>query len=139
MKHIAKPATILTGALLAACVLLGVAASTQAQQKAAPAAAPAATTLKGEIVDSGCFLGHGARGAKHKSCAVKCAKSGMPLALVTDDGAVYLLVPHHDNMEPFKQSAGLVAAVVEVSGKVLDKGGMKAIEMHSIKKVEDAK
>ncbi len=145
-RLILAPLTLAAAALLAA----GVQAQGETKPAAAPAttaAAPAAkmeakagtTTLKGEVVDTGCYLGHGARGAKHKGCAVKCAKGGMPLGLVTDDGTVYLLVPNHDNMEPFKQANTLIAATVEVSGAVLDKGGMKAIEMNAVKKVEDAK
>ena len=35
------------------------------QAKAEPKAAPASVTLKGEIVDTGCYISHGAAGEKH--------------------------------------------------------------------------
>src|SRR5574341_1558654 len=57
-------------------------------------------SLTGEVVDTGCYLGHAARGAKHVSCATKCIMGGMPMGLLTNDGTLYLLTMNHDNPDP---------------------------------------
>ena len=58
------------------------------------AAAPARAetrSVTGELVTIMCYTGHGedGRGAKHASCALKCAKEGYPLAVLTEAGELY--------------------------------------------------
>ncbi|TMQ56339.1 MAG: hypothetical protein E6K75_08745 [Candidatus Eisenbacteria bacterium] len=49
------------------------AAVTKADLPPAPAAKPSApASITGEIVDAGCYLGHGERGPKHAECAKQC-------------------------------------------------------------------
>ena len=54
-----------------------------AEQPVASAAAPQEDTLTGEVVDVFCYLDHGAEGLgkKHASCAKKCIKNGLPVAI----------------------------------------------------------
>ena len=76
-----------------------------------PAKAAAKTmTLKGEVVDLGCYLGHGARGADHKSCATECIANGMPFGLLTAN-----------------------AETVVVSGSVVQRNGLIAVEVADVK------
>src|SRR5687767_8860252 len=51
------------------------------------------TTVTGELVTVMCFTKNGdnGRGDDHAACALKCAKEGYPLALVTSDGEMYKL------------------------------------------------
>ncbi len=89
-------------------------------------------TVKGEIVDMGCYLGHGARGADHKSCAEMCIKGGMPMGLLTDDGTLYLLTMSHDNADPFNKAKDMAAETVSITGPIHTKNGIKSIEVTEI-------
>ncbi len=90
-------------------------------------------TLKGEIVDTGCYLSHGARGEKHKACATKCISGGMPMGLLTSDGTLYLLTLDHTNADPYNQAKDRAAQMVEVTGTVMSRSGIKAIDVTGIK------
>jgi len=92
-------------------------------------AAPASVTLKGEIVDTGCYISKGAMGEKHKGCASKCIAGGQPMALLTGDGALYLLTQNHKNADPFNKCKQWAAAMVEVTGPTFERNGMKTIEV----------
>ena len=94
-----------------------------------------AVTVKGEIVDLGCYLAHAGKGADHKSCAQKCVNGGMPMGVLAADGKLYLLTLNHDNADPFNQAKTLVAEMVEVSGPVYERSGMKMIDVVSVKSV----
>ncbi len=48
--------------------------------------------VKGELVDSRCYLGQGKRGPDHVKCAVACAKDGLPIGIVDAKGKYYTLV-----------------------------------------------
>ena len=99
-----------------------------------PAKAAAKTmTLKGEVVDLGCYLGHGARGADHKSCATECIANGMPFGLLTANGKLYLLTMNHDNSDPYNKCKDLAAETVVVSGSVVQRNGLIAVEVADVK------
>ena len=100
-------------------------------------------TVKGKIVDVSCYTMDKANNAAkdHKmpkgdtaDCAVACAKNGHPMALLTDDGKVYVLtgglaaeknakiVPH-------------IAHVVEVTGDVTEADGKMMIASDALKMI----
>ncbi len=99
-------------------------------------------TVKGQIVDQGCYkMDKSNAGKDHKmpkgdtaDCAIACAKAGRPMAILTDDGKVYVLagglaaeknakiVPH-------------VAHVVEVTGDVTEADGKMTITSDSLKMI----
>ena len=92
---------------------------------AAPAAAPTrrAVTLRGEIVDSKCFLGVMKPGdlKTHRACAVRCISGGVPPALVVRDAegrATYYLLVDEDGAAVNERVLGLVAEPLEVTGTV---------------------
>jgi hypothetical protein len=91
-------------------------------------------TWKGEVLDAGCYLGHGAMGAKHKECALKCASNGMPLMLMVDGKAV-LLTPNHDNADPYNALKTMAGSVAEVSGTLYSRGGASGIDVTGAKLV----
>ena len=103
-----------------------------------PAAAKK-VTLKGEIVDTGCYLGHGAHGEKHIGCATKCIANGMPISLLTSSGKLYLLTPNHDNLDPFTKAKDLAGQTVEVSGTLMQGSGLLAIDVTDVKAATSAK
>jgi hypothetical protein len=90
-------------------------------------------TLSGEIVDTGCYLGHAARGEKHgTSCGSKCVANGMPMGLLTADGTVYLITLNHDNADPYNRLKGMIGKNVTVTGTVMARGGMKGIDVTQV-------
>ena len=56
------------------------------------AAVASAETITGELVDTACFAKMGAKGEKHKDCAIECATKGIPLGILDESsGEVYTL------------------------------------------------
>ena len=49
-------------------------------------------TVVGEIIDLSCYLQVGKHGDKHRDCGQKCVRNGQPVGLLTEDGAVYMLI-----------------------------------------------
>ncbi len=93
-----------------------------------------AGTWKGEVLDAGCYLGHGAMGAKHKDCALKCASNGMPIMLMVDGKAI-LLTPNHDNADPYNALKGMAGSIAEVTGTLNARGGVTGIDVTGAKLV----
>jgi hypothetical protein len=91
-----------------------------------------AMVLTGEVVDTGCYLGHAARGEKHAECAAKCINGGMPMALLTKAGTLYLLTLNHDNADPYNSLKTMAGKTVSVKGMVMEKGGMKGIDVAEV-------
>ena len=89
-------------------------------------------TITGEVVDMGCWLGHAARGEKHISCATKCLNQGMPMGLLTSNGTLYLVTLDHDNADPYNSLKGMAGKNVTVTGELLARSGVKAIEASSV-------
>lgn len=139
-----KRVLILAAVLAVMPFAIGALADTPAGQgKAAPAkmemkAAPPSVTLKGEIVDTGCYISNGAMGEKHKSCAAKCLAAGQPMALLASDGVLYLLTQNHKNADPFNRCKEWAAAMVEITGPTFERNGMKSIEVVEAKPVAAA-
>ena len=121
--------------LAGALVLVGIMAANAAEQKKAEAKAPKPVVMVGEIVDTGCYLGHEAKGEKHKECAATCVAAGMPIGLLTDKNALYLLIPPHENKDGYNKAKEMVGDKVEISGMPLVRGGLRAIEVASAKPV----
>src|SRR5262249_22513952 len=96
-----------------------------------PGAKTGKQTLTGEVVDTGCYLAHGARGEKHVSCATKCLSQGMPMGLLTSTGALYLITLDHDDADPYNKLKEMAGKTVRVTGEVMERAGMKGIEATS--------
>lgn len=93
------------------------------------------STIIGEVIDTGCYLGHGARGESHVSCATKCINNGMPMGLLTSQGKLYLLTLNHDNPDPYNKLKEMAGKTVAVTGVVMDRAGMKGIDVSEFKPV----
>jgi hypothetical protein len=90
-------------------------------------------TVTGEILDMACYIGKGAKGPDHAGCAKSCVKGGQPMGLLTEDGTVFLLVASHENGGAFEKAKDLAGTKVEIMGPGLDRAGIKAVEVHSVK------
>ena len=91
-------------------------------------------TITGNVVGTACYLGHNSQGEGHTDRAIQCAKAGVPLAILDGESkTLYLpLSGHHGANEKLIEHA---EKTVRVSGKLIDKDGMKAISIESIEAV----
>lgn len=121
--------------ILGAIALLIVANAFAAEAK--KAAAPKSWT--GEVVDLGCYMGHGAKGEGHKECGAKCVANGMPMGLLTNGNKVYVLTMNHDNADPFNHLKDMVSHQVKVTGEMSTRGGIQSIEVVAAEAASPAK
>lgn len=90
-------------------------------------------TITGTVIDVSCKFGQGLTGADHKMCAEVCSDRGLPLAVLGDNGKLYL--PASPAMPGDAQNNRLKAFAeqrVTVSGKIFAAGGAEAIQIASI-------
>lgn len=126
----------ISASLAIAAFLTALPCSLPAQEKTAMKAPPSRdATIRGTVVDVSCKFGQGLSGPDHRMCAEVCADKGIPLAILADDGTLYLptsaAMPGDDQnpqLKPFSEQR------VTVSGKLFDAGGVKAIQIASIRK-----
>ncbi len=90
--------------------------------------------LNGEIVDLACYITQGSLGEMHRPCALKCARMGQPVGLLSADGKVYLLVADHVDTAPYEKARGLAGEAVTIRGEVAEKGGLRVVTVHAARK-----
>ena len=120
---------------LAAIMVLSIVAVSSSSAQERPGHETAReVTLTADVIDLSCKLVHNLSGADHRMCAQVCADNGIPLALFVD-GEVYLPVSMgmpgtgaNEQLKPFAEQR------VRVSGKVIDRGGIKSILIENIQR-----
>ncbi len=124
--------------IAAVAVVVGIPASARAQGTTGMKAPVGKTaTITGTVVDVSCKFGQGLGGAEHKMCSEVCADRGLPLAILTDDGKLY--IPTSAAMPGDAQNGRLKAFAeqrVTVSGKVFAAAGAQAIQINSVAKAK---
>ncbi|NNG15062.1 MAG: hypothetical protein HKM89_01190 [Gemmatimonadales bacterium] len=80
-------------------------------------------TLRGEVVDSKCFLGvmNPATWTPHRACAVRCVSGGIPPMLVVRDSAgvlAYVLLADARGRPNGKALLDVIAEPIEVTGRL---------------------
>jgi len=121
--------------LLALVTILGLAIAVGAyagDSKSGHATTTKSATWTGEILDAGCYIAHGAMGAKHQECALKCASQGMPLMLLGKDGKAILLTPNHDNPDAYEELKKMAGSMATVTGTLAERGGVKGIDVTAV-------
>ncbi|MDZ4863517.1 MAG: hypothetical protein SGJ01_08745 [Gemmatimonadota bacterium] len=89
--------------------------------------------ITGMVVDVSCKFGQGLQGEGHRMCAQVCADRGLPLAILTDDGKLY--IPTSAGMPGDAQNGRLKDFAehrVTVEGKAFAAGGAQAIQIATI-------
>jgi len=89
--------------------------------------------VKGYVLDSACAFTKGVKKPVSTECAVACAKAGSPLVILTPSGSIYW--PIADTTPSSSQNGKLLPFAgknVNVSGKVFERGGSKAIVINKI-------
>jgi hypothetical protein len=128
---------ILSFVAVVSLVVAAVALAKSGDEKAEKASHHSTASMKagtwtGEILDAGCYIGHGAMGAKHAECGLKCAASGMPLMLLGKDAKAVLLTPNHDNPDAYNQLKTMVGSMATVTGTLAERGGVKGIDVTGV-------
>ena len=90
-------------------------------------------TLRGEVVDLHCYITRGAKGPDHAACGNACVSRGVSAGFLADDGVLYVLLAE----KPFTAKdgvAGLVGSPASARGRVVERGGVKALQLASIER-----
>ena len=98
-------------------------------------AAAEKATVTGEVIDSACYIKSGLKGADHAKCAAGCAKAGIPLALLSDDGKVVWLASKEDMETPNEMLTPFVAKRVTLEGQWFEKGGARLFAVEKVSPV----
>ncbi len=91
--------------------------------------APAVMT--GQIVDLHCYTSRGAAGEEHAGCANACISRNVPAGFLADDGTLYLLLDEK-SVSVKDKVAGKAGKPVKVTGKVIERSGLKALQLVSV-------
>jgi len=105
--------------------------SMQGLSPAATTAADARVTLRGEIVDSKCFMGVmvPGSGTTHRDCASLCLRGGIPPALFVQeaDGTSSLLLLVGPDPRLRERASALAGEPVEITGTIEQRGGWRTV------------
>ena len=90
-------------------------------------------TIKGELVDSLCYVAMASTGSGHKQCAMDCAKAGIPISIVEDGtGKVYTVLPKEDKTGYPTAVVSKMGDKVTLKGDFYEKGGNKYVAVESV-------
>ena len=94
-----------------------------------------AATFTGEVIDSFCYAKIGVRGPEHAACGIKCARKGVPVALLEEKTRrVYVLLAPKD-AEPIPPALiEQMGRVVRIEGETVVKGGTTFLVVRSVTK-----
>jgi hypothetical protein len=92
-------------------------------------------SVTGEVVDLSCYLSHPATstGSSHRKCAEMCAKHGLPMGILTEGGAVLLLVEDHGNPKAYADAIAKAAEKVTIDGRKVTEGGLSGLVVEAVK------
>ena len=90
-------------------------------------------TIKGELVDSLCYVAMAAKGSGHKQCAVDCAKAGIPISIVEEGtGKLYTVLPKEDKTGYPESVISKMGEKVTLKGDLYENGGNKYVTAESV-------
>lgn len=122
--------------VLSALALLAGIGVTVSSVSIAQSGAPKPQTIHGLVRDIACPIQNYESTSRkfNRECALQCARRGSPLAILTDDGTMYLPIsasmPDEDQrpkLMPF------IAKYVSVTGEVYERNGLRVIVIREIK------
>ena len=88
-------------------------------------------SVKGEIVDSKCYLGvmNPGKGKVHRDCASRCISGGVPPIFVSSAGDQFLLVGPDEKAFPRGALRIFIAEPITVHGELLKRGDSKFLRI----------
>lgn len=121
--------------LKVASVLLGILGTGSAfawQEHAHEHQGGKAVQITGLVVDTACFVGHDSSGPKHAKCAGTCARAGNALAIYDEAAKTLYLPVSLDHKNPNAKLMEFIEKKVKVSGRVMEKAGLKGIAIENV-------
>ena len=101
-----------------------------------PSLATQQVAVRGEVIDSVCFIKSGARGSDHRGCAQTCADNGIPLALLEEGTDQVIWLASSASMEsPNADLKARASRTVEITGEYAERGGAKILVISEIKHI----
>ncbi|MBI3252834.1 MAG: hypothetical protein HYZ52_05955 [Candidatus Omnitrophica bacterium] len=89
--------------------------------------------IKGELVDSLCYVTMAATGAGHKQCATDCAKAGIPVSILEDGtGKLYTVLPSKDKTGYPASVTSKIGDKVTLKGDLYENGGNHYVTAESV-------
>ena len=90
-------------------------------------------TIKGELVDSLCYVAMAAKESGHKQCAMDCAKAGIPISILEDGtGKLYTVLPKEDKTGYPQSVISKMGDKVTLKGDLYENGGNKYVTVESV-------
>ena len=90
-------------------------------------------TVTGEVVEMWCYLEAGDRGAAKKACATACAKAGNPIALVDDQGQLFVLAGLKSHQPAQELLLGKMSERVTITGTLVKNPNAKMIYIDAVR------
>jgi type 1 fimbria pilin len=118
--------------MLASTAALALFALPLRAQAAAAAGAGDQVTLTGQVIDVNCYSTHQLSGAQHKSCATACANKGVSLAILTNDGTIYMPVSSKPADPQNSRLLAFAEGKVKVTGTHRMANGLHTIEIATV-------
>ena len=123
-----------TSALLSAAVGLAMSAGASA------AAEGEAITVKGEMIDTWCYLSgvmgppDTVVGSAHHTCALWCSAGGIPVGLLAEDGTIYMVlkIEDDDELAGGDTALRLAAHTIEAEGMVYKRDGLNYLVVSKV-------
>ncbi len=101
-----------------------------------PSLATQQVTVRGEVIDSVCFIKSGARGGDHRGCTQTCADNGIPLALLEEGTDQLIWLASSASMQsPNADLKAHASHTVEITGEYAERGGAKILVISEIKHI----
>ena len=98
-----------------------------------PSMAAQEVTVRGEVIDSVCFVKMGARGGDHRDCAQTCADNGIPLALLEEGSDQLIWLASSASMQsPNSDLRAHASHTVEITGEYAERGGVRILVISEI-------
>ena len=89
--------------------------------------------IKGELVDSLCYVGMAAKGPGHKQCAIDCAKAGIPISILEDGtGKLYTVLPKEDKTGYPASVISKMGDKVTLTGDLYENGGQRYVTIEEV-------
>jgi hypothetical protein len=117
--------TVAAGATLAGAPTLAAPVETEESQ---------VVVVRGEVVETACYVMADRRGEEHRQCGITCARAGQPLGILDEKTkSLLFLVLDRRSAEPKNPLIDHVAARVEVRGRRIERGGITGIVVDQVK------
>src|SRR5579871_1857255 len=126
--RVCKKLALLTAVIASSLLMNGLAGARQADAGKGEHA-----TIKGYVIDSACTFKNHLKKPISTECAIKCARAGSPLVILTEDGTIYM--PISGEMPAAGQNDRLMkyaGQMVTITGTTYSQGGSRAIVIDKI-------